>query len=149
MASYTTNEIRGGMKVMIDNDPCAILDNEFVKPGKGQAFNRIKFRNLKTGRVVERTWKSGDTIQAADVADVEAQYLYQDGDHWRCGDRHNSAAVQCSSVTHEHLRGLAVQGWGLVACCQHWPDTRKSWLGLIALAGSCLVLAASLVLVHL
>lgn len=82
MGSYTTNEIRGGMKVMIDNDPCAILDNEFVKPGKGQAFNRIKFRNLKTGRVVERTWKSGDSIEAADVADVEAQYLYNDGSHW-------------------------------------------------------------------
>ncbi len=81
MASYTTNEIRGGMKVMIDNDPCLILENEFVKPGKGQAFNRIRFRNLKTGRVVERTYKSGDSIEAADVVDVEAQYLYNDGNH--------------------------------------------------------------------
>jgi elongation factor P len=82
MAVYTTNEIRGGMKVMIDNDPCVILDNVFVKPGKGQAFNRIKYRNLKTGRVVERTWKSGDTIETADVLDIEAQYLYADGEHW-------------------------------------------------------------------
>jgi elongation factor P len=82
MAVYTTNEIRSGMKVMIDNDPCVILDNEFVKPGKGQAFNRIKYRNLKTGRVVERTWKSGDSIPGADVVDVEAQYLYSDGSHW-------------------------------------------------------------------
>jgi elongation factor P len=82
MAVYTTNEIRSGMKVMIDNDPCIILDNVFVKPGKGQAFNRIKYRNLKTGRVVERTWKSGDTIEAADVVDVEATYLYSDGQHW-------------------------------------------------------------------
>jgi elongation factor P len=82
MAVYTTNEIRSGMKVMIDNDPCIILDNVFVKPGKGQAFNRIKYRNLKTGRVVERTWKSGDTIEAADVVDVEATYLYSDGEHW-------------------------------------------------------------------
>jgi elongation factor P len=82
MAVYTTNEIRSGMKVMIDGDPCVILDNVFVKPGKGQAFNRIKYRNLKTGRVVERTWKSGDTITAADVIDMEAQYLYSDGSHW-------------------------------------------------------------------
>jgi elongation factor P len=82
MAAYTTNEIRSGMKVMIDNDPCAILDNEFVKPGKGQAFNRIKFRNLKTGRVVERTYKSGDSIDSADVVDIEAQFLYSDGQHW-------------------------------------------------------------------
>jgi elongation factor P len=82
MAVYTTNEIRSGMKVMIDGDPCAILDNEMVKPGKGQAFNRIKFRNLKTGRVVERTWKSGDSIEGADVMDIDAQYLYADGEHW-------------------------------------------------------------------
>ncbi len=79
MAVYTTNEIRGGMKVMIDNDPCVILENEMVKPGKGQAFNRIKYRNLKTGRVVERTYKSGDSIPTADVVDVEAQFLYNDG----------------------------------------------------------------------
>lgn len=82
MAVYTTNEIRGGMKIIVDNDPCVILENEFVKPGKGQAFNRIKYRNLKTGRVVERTYKSGDALQAADVADIEAQFLYFDGNHW-------------------------------------------------------------------
>ena len=82
MGVYTTNEIRGGMKVVIDNDPCVIVDNEFVKPGKGQAFNRIKTRNLKTGRVVERTYKSGDTLEAADVNEVEAQYLYNDGHEW-------------------------------------------------------------------
>lgn len=82
MSVYTTNEIRGGMKVMIDGDPCVILDNEFVKPGKGQAFNRIKYRNLKTARVVERTYKSGDSIPGADVIDVEAQFLYSDGQHW-------------------------------------------------------------------
>lgn len=82
MASYSTNEIRGGMKVMIDNDPCVILENEFVKPGKGQAFNRIKIRNLKNGRVIERTFKSGDQLEAADVTDVEAQYLYNDGQAW-------------------------------------------------------------------
>lgn len=81
MGVYTTNEIRGGMKIIVDNDPCVILENEFVKPGKGQAFNRIKYRNLKTGRVVERTYKSGDSIEAADVTDIEAQYLYSDGAH--------------------------------------------------------------------
>ncbi|HLB58361.1 MAG TPA: elongation factor P [Gammaproteobacteria bacterium] len=81
MTVYTTNEIRNGMKVMLDNDPCVILENEFVKPGKGQAFNRIKIRNLKTGRVIERTFKSGDNLQGADVVDVDAQYLYTDGQH--------------------------------------------------------------------
>jgi len=71
---------------MQDGDPCTILENEFVKPGKGQAFNRTKFRNLKTGRVLERTFKSGDTVEAADVMDVEMQYLYHDGEHWHFMD---------------------------------------------------------------
>ena len=59
MGNYSTNEFRSGLKVMLDGDPCSILDNEFVKPGKGQAFNRVKLRNLKTGRVLEKTFKSG------------------------------------------------------------------------------------------
>ena len=67
---------------MLDGDPCSILENEFVKPGKGQAFNRVKLRNLKTGRVIERTFKSGDALEGADVVDVEMQYLYNDGEHW-------------------------------------------------------------------
>jgi len=82
MASYTTAEIRAGMKVLLDGDPYSIVENEFVKPGKGQAFNRIKVRNLKTGRTIERTFKSGDSLEAADVVDTEMQYLYQDGDFW-------------------------------------------------------------------
>ncbi|CEK09414.1 elongation factor P [Legionella hackeliae] len=82
MAIYSTNEFKNGLKVMIDNAPCSIVDCEFVKPGKGQAFTRVKIRNLKTGRVVERTYKSGETLPSADVADVEMQYLYNDGEHW-------------------------------------------------------------------
>jgi elongation factor P len=82
MASYTTAEIRSGLKVLLDGDPYAVVENEFVKPGKGQAFNRIKVRNLKTGRTIEKTFKSGDSLEAADVVDSEMQYLYQDGDFW-------------------------------------------------------------------
>lgn len=81
MAVYSTNEFRSGLKVMLDNDPCTIIENEFVKPGKGQAFNRVKIRNLKTARVIERTFKSGDTLEGADVVDVEMQYLYNDGEY--------------------------------------------------------------------
>ena len=82
MATYSTNEFKSGMKILLDNDPYAILENEYVKPGKGQAFNRVKVRNLKTGRVVERTFKSGDTAEAADVVDTDMQYLYADGEFW-------------------------------------------------------------------
>ncbi|MFW6323181.1 MAG: elongation factor P, partial [Guyparkeria sp.] len=59
MASYSTNEFRAGLKVMLDGDPATIVENEFVKPGKGQAFNRTKLKNLKTGKTIERTFKSG------------------------------------------------------------------------------------------
>jgi elongation factor P len=80
MATYSTNDFKAGLKVMIDNSPGAVVENEFVKPGKGQAFNRVKIRNLKTGRIIERTFKSGDTLEAADVVDVEMQFLYNDGE---------------------------------------------------------------------
>ncbi|KTC64888.1 translation elongation factor P (EF-P) (plasmid) [Legionella adelaidensis] len=82
MAVYSTNDLKNGLKVMVDNAPCNILDCEFIKPGKGQAFTRIKIRNLLTGRVVERTFKSNDTLTSADVVDVEMQYLYNDGEQW-------------------------------------------------------------------
>ena len=80
MATYSTNEFRSGLKIMLDGDPYTIVENEFVKPGKGQAFNRVKVRNLKTGRVIERTFRSGETVETADVFDLEVQYLYNDGE---------------------------------------------------------------------
>lgn len=86
MASFSTNEFRGGMKVMLDGDPCSILENEYVKPGKGQAFNRVKLRNLATGRVLEKTFKSGDSLEAADVVDQDMEYLYSDGEFWHFMD---------------------------------------------------------------
>ncbi len=82
MASYSTSEFRSGLKILIDQDPCVIVDNEFVKPGKGQAFNRVRIRNLKTGKVVDKTFKSGDSVEAADVLDTDMQFLYSDGEFW-------------------------------------------------------------------
>jgi elongation factor P len=82
MATYSTNEFKAGLKVMLDGDPCAILENEFVKPGKGQAFNRVRLRNLKNGRVWERTFKSGESLDGADVMDRDMEYLYTDGEFW-------------------------------------------------------------------
>ena len=82
MATYSTNDLKNGLKVMIDNAPCSIVDLDFVKPGKGQAFTRVKIRNLKTNRVVERTYKSGESFVSADVVDMEMQYLYNDGNLW-------------------------------------------------------------------
>ena len=82
MATYTTNQFKGGLKLMLDSEPYSIVENEFVKPGKGQAFNRVKLRNLKTGKVLDRTFKSGESVEAADVLETELQYLYSDGESW-------------------------------------------------------------------
>ncbi len=82
MATYSTNEFKAGVKIMLDGDPYSIVSNEFVKPGKGQAFNRVKIRNLKNGRVIERTFKSGDSVEGADAVEIEVQYLYNDGEQW-------------------------------------------------------------------
>lgn len=82
MATYSTNEFKSGLKILLDGDPCVILENEFVKPGKGQAFNRVRIRNLKTGRVNEKTFKSNESVEGADVVDTDMQYLYYDGEFW-------------------------------------------------------------------
>ncbi|MGD8558374.1 MAG: elongation factor P [Gammaproteobacteria bacterium] len=82
MATYTTNDLRSGMKLMIDGAPCSVVDVDFVKPGKGQAFARVKIKNLLTQRVVERTYKTGESVESADVMDTDMQYLYNDGEHW-------------------------------------------------------------------
>ena len=82
MASVSTNEFKGGLKFMLDNEPCAIIDNEYVKPGKGQAFNRVKLRKLLSGKVLEKTFKSGESFELADVVDVELGYLYNDGEFY-------------------------------------------------------------------
>jgi elongation factor P len=99
MATYSTNEFKAGLKVMLDGDPAAIVENEFVKPGKGQAFSRVKIRNLRTGRVIERTFKSGDTIEAADIVDVEMQYLYNDGQFWHFMQPESFEQLQADSST--------------------------------------------------
>lgn len=82
MATFSTNEFKSGLKIMLDGDPCSIIENEFVKPGKGQAFNRVRLRNLKNGRVVEKTFKSGESLEGADVIDLEMEYVYTDGEFY-------------------------------------------------------------------
>ena len=105
MATYSTNEFRSGLKVMLEGDPCSVVENEFVKPGKGQAFNRVKLKNLKSGRVWERTFKSGESLEGADVMDVDMEYLYTDGDFWYFMDPNSFEQYQAdkNAVGEAHL----------------------------------------------
>ena len=101
MTSYSTNEFKSGLKVMLEGDPCSIVENEFVKPGKGQAFNRVKLKNLKSGRVWERTFKSGESLESADVMEHEMEFLYRDGDYWhfmRTDGSHDQLAADRADV---------------------------------------------------
>lgn len=101
MATYSTNEFKSGLKVLLEGEPCSILENEFVKPGKGQAFNRVKMRNLKSGRVWERTFKSGESIEAADVMETDMEFLYSDGEFWhfmRTDDSYEQLAADAAAV---------------------------------------------------
>jgi elongation factor P len=80
VATYNTSEFRKGLKVQLDGDPYLMIECNFVKPGKGQALYKCKLRNLVRNTVIDRTYKSGDSIEAADVEEIEAQYLYRQAD---------------------------------------------------------------------
>ncbi len=80
MAQYSTSDLRGGYKVEVEGEPYTVVSNEFIKPGKGQPFNRIKLKHLMTGRVVEKTFKSGEKVDAADVEEAKMRMLYKEAD---------------------------------------------------------------------
>ncbi len=82
MATYNVGDLRKGLKIQIDGEPYLIVEFTFVKPGKGQALYKCKLKNLIKNTVIDRTWKTGDQVEAADVEEVEAQFLYRQGDHF-------------------------------------------------------------------
>lgn len=82
MASYNTNDFRSGLKIMLDGEPAVITECEFVKPGKGQAFARVRLRKLISNKLLEKTFKSTDSAEGADVMDINLTYLYNDGEFW-------------------------------------------------------------------
>lgn len=74
--------IKKGTCIMFKGEPCLVTLTEFVSPGKGSAFMRTKLKSLKTGNVVEFTFKSVESVEEADVSTMEMQYLYQDGEDY-------------------------------------------------------------------
>ena len=105
MGTVSTNEFRKKLKIMVDGQPYEIIENQFVKPGKGQAFNRVRIKNLVTGRTLERTWKSGDTVEEADVTFTEMTYLYNDGSTWYFL---NNETQETEEISKEALNGCEV-----------------------------------------
>lgn len=87
MASYNMNQVRVGLKILVEGDPCIIVDTDVVKPGKGQAFTRVRYKNFVTERVNEMTMKASDSVEGADVHETEMQFLYSDGDMYTFMDQ--------------------------------------------------------------
>lgn len=94
------NQLRQGVRVEIDDLPWIIVDAQFIKPGKGQAFTKIKIKNLIDGRVIERTFKSSESVIKADVVDKEMQYLYNDGElmHFMDPESFEQSALDAKQV---------------------------------------------------
>jgi elongation factor P len=94
MASLGMNDVKTGQKILVNNEPCIISETDYVKPGKGQAFTRVRYRIIRSGRVQEITMKSTDSVEAADVVDADMQYLYSDGEYWHFMNQESFEQVQ-------------------------------------------------------
>lgn len=81
MATTDTSQFKNGLKIEIDNNPFTIVYFQHVKPGKGGAFVRTKIKNLLNGRVLDRTFRSGEKVEVADISESKMQYLYNDSDN--------------------------------------------------------------------
>jgi elongation factor P len=96
---YETSDIRKGLRFEMDGDPFVIVEFQFVKPGKGTAFTRTKIRNMITGAVLDRTYKSGEKLKPADTEDREMQYLYNDGDfHFMDNNNYEQVSLDSNAV---------------------------------------------------
>jgi len=126
MATFSTNQFKPGLKLLIDGEPCSIIETEFIKSGKRQAFNRVKLRNLKNGRILEKTWNSGDSVAAADVMELDMQYLYHDGGLWHFMDQ-NSYEQYAAASTVMSDAGPWLKG-GEVCLVTLWNDSLLSVL---------------------
>ncbi len=104
MASvYETSDFRNGLKIELDGAPYIMTYFQFVKPGKGTAFTRTKLKNMITGSVIERTFRSGEKVDAADVEDRPMQFLYEDGEfyHFMNTETYNQVAIPADSMGDE------------------------------------------------
>ena len=103
MAQIGFNDFKGGLKVEIESQPYIVVNCDFVKPGKGQAFTRVRLKHLTTGREIERTFKSGDTVQEADVEEHSMRLLYTEPTGATFMD---DTSFEQMTISNEKLEGL-------------------------------------------
>lgn len=93
---YSTSDIKNGLKIEMDGYPWTVVYFQFVKPGKGTAFTRVKMKNLITGNVIERTFRTGEQLEQADVEEVNMTFLYKDPEGWIFMNQENYEQVTVS-----------------------------------------------------
>jgi elongation factor P len=103
---YETSDFRKGLKILLDDQPYVIVDFQHVKPGKGNAFTRTRVKHMITGAVLEKTWKSGEKFEGADVEERAMQYLYKDGESFVFMDNTNYEQVMLPPEAVEDVKDL-------------------------------------------
>jgi len=86
---YTVADLKKGLKITLDGDPYLVIAFDFAKPGKGQALYRTKMRNMITGSILDRTYRSGETFDPASLEDRKMQFLYREDNHFVFMDNQN------------------------------------------------------------
>jgi elongation factor P len=109
MAIYSTSQFKNGLKLMLGGNPCSIISNEIRKPGKGQASNRVKLKDLITGKTLEKTFKSGESVEGADVMELDLQYLYNDGSQWNFMDPDSFEQYAIDDSAMDDAKGYLVE----------------------------------------
>jgi elongation factor P len=116
-----TSQFRNGLKIELDGEPFVMTYFQHVKPGKGGAFVRTKVKNLRTGRVLEKTFRSGEKVGEADVEEKKMQYLYQDGEQLIFMDTDSYDQIPLSS---EQLTSTSSSGAASPSTCPCPPSSR-------------------------
>ena len=93
------SDLRKNLKLLIDGSPWIVTEFQFVKPGKGQGLYKCKIKNMLTGAVVDRTWRSGEKLEKANVESRTMQYLYNDGSQFTFMDNESYEQVEIQADT--------------------------------------------------
>lgn len=105
---YNASDLRKGLKIQIDNEPYMIIDFQFSKPGKGQSLYRCKLKNMINGLTMDRTYRSGDTFEQANLEERRMQYLYSQNDEFHFMDVENYEQTFLKGAQVEEARNYLI-----------------------------------------
>ena len=110
MPQINTGDFSKGMKFVLDGDPYEMLECNFVKPGKGQALYKTRLRNLMNGKILDRTYKSGESLEGADVRNSDGTYSYADGESYHFMDSSTFEAYPLPKANYDSVMRFLTEG---------------------------------------